>query len=312
MASFKTLPCRPTMVDARDAIVAADSGLNGGANRETIWRTFARHGLGYSARAIEADNFVFDGAGDLPADLAPGNRHPSIISQPAGTPGMGQTWTYQIFAEDLDGDALTYFLMEGPEGMTVNAAGLVEWEVVFASSRAKVKITVCQCFSRSHLYSREGEWGIKVFPEQRVQVSPNRLRVTDICVVAGADPQEQIFTRPPFLCIEIRSPGKTPCGTCRSASMTIPPSGCPTYGSLIPEQEEPGSAPRKAISKRRTPFCGLGTRISKSTWPAYSIPHDAGTVKSCTHRTRRQQAHFAPSTTSHSFDDFVNIGRAGR
>ncbi len=48
--------------------------------------------------------------------------------------------------------------------------------------------------------------GINVFPEQRVQISPTRFRVPDICVVAGPRPAEQIFTSPPFLCIEILSP----------------------------------------------------------------------------------------------------------
>ncbi len=47
--------------------------------------------------------------------------------------------------------------------------------------------------------------GIHVFPEQRVQVTPSRLRVPDVTVVAGPEPEEQILTSPPFLCIEILS-----------------------------------------------------------------------------------------------------------
>jgi Uma2 family endonuclease len=55
------------------------------------------------------------------------------------------------------------------------------------------------------LYSRRREWGIHVFPEQRVQVKPTRFRIPDICVVAGPEPGEQILTQPPFICIEILS-----------------------------------------------------------------------------------------------------------
>jgi Uma2 family endonuclease len=47
--------------------------------------------------------------------------------------------------------------------------------------------------------------GIHVVPEQRVRVKPTRYRIPDICVVVGAEPQEQVFTKPPFLCIEILS-----------------------------------------------------------------------------------------------------------
>lgn len=52
----------------------------------------------------------------------------------------------------------------------------------------------------------EKQLGIRVFPEQRIQVSRSRFRVPDVCVVCGPRPQEQIFTKPPFICIEILSP----------------------------------------------------------------------------------------------------------
>jgi Uma2 family endonuclease len=61
----------------------------------------------------------------------------------------------------------------------------------------------------AYLFNREKQWRIHVVPEQRVQVSPTRFRVPDVCVVAGAEPGEQIFTRPPVLCIEILSPEDT-------------------------------------------------------------------------------------------------------
>lgn len=45
-----------------------------------------------------------------------------------------------------------------------------------------------------------------VIHETRVQISPTRYRVPDLCVIAGPEPQEEIFTQPPFLCVEILSP----------------------------------------------------------------------------------------------------------
>jgi Uma2 family endonuclease len=54
-------------------------------------------------------------------------------------------------------------------------------------------------------YNRRKELPIAVFPEQRVQVSPTRFRVPDVCVTLGT-PAEQIFTKLPFICIEILSP----------------------------------------------------------------------------------------------------------
>lgn len=57
----------------------------------------------------------------------------------------------------------------------------------------------------SHFFVRRKEWNITVLTEMRVQVRPNRFRIPDICIVLG-DTQEQILTKPPFLCIEILSP----------------------------------------------------------------------------------------------------------
>ena len=46
-------------------------------------------------------------------------------------------------------------------------------------------------------------------PELRVQVSPTRYRVPDLCVLSAQAPEEQIITTPPLLCIEILSPEDT-------------------------------------------------------------------------------------------------------
>lgn len=56
-----------------------------------------------------------------------------------------------------------------------------------------------------YLGSREKQWGIHVVVEQRVQVKASRFRVPDVCAVKSDSPIEQIFTRPPFLCVEILS-----------------------------------------------------------------------------------------------------------
>ncbi|WP_299365032.1 M36 family metallopeptidase, partial [Winogradskyella sp.] len=46
---LKLQPCSPGFVDGRDAILAADIALYGGANQCIIWDAFAKRGLGFSA-----------------------------------------------------------------------------------------------------------------------------------------------------------------------------------------------------------------------------------------------------------------------
>ena len=52
--------------------------------------------------------------------------------------------------------------------------------------------------------------GYEVWVEQRIhtQPAPARYRVPDLCVTQG-EPPEDIFTEPPFLCLEILSPAGT-------------------------------------------------------------------------------------------------------
>jgi Uma2 family endonuclease len=61
-------------------------------------------------------------------------------------------------------------------------------------------------FART-LFEAAHPFGYEVWVEQRVrtQYEPRRYRVPDVCLTMG-DPLEDVFTSPPFLCIEILSP----------------------------------------------------------------------------------------------------------
>jgi Uma2 family endonuclease len=56
------------------------------------------------------------------------------------------------------------------------------------------------------LRPRRRESGVWAAVEQRVQVSPTKFRVPDVCVVLGGKPKEKILHTPPFVCIEVLSP----------------------------------------------------------------------------------------------------------
>jgi Uma2 family endonuclease len=53
--------------------------------------------------------------------------------------------------------------------------------------------------------NHEQEWGVQVVTEQRVQVSPTRVRIPDVALLTlGAQPD--VIVEPPLLVIEILSP----------------------------------------------------------------------------------------------------------
>jgi Uma2 family endonuclease len=52
----------------------------------------------------------------------------------------------------------------------------------------------------------EKEWNVRAIQEQRMRVSATRVRIPDVCVFYRGLPIEQVFTKPPLLCIEVLSP----------------------------------------------------------------------------------------------------------
>jgi Uma2 family endonuclease len=62
----------------------------------------------------------------------------------------------------------------------------------------------------SLLFRNKREAGVRVLTSQRVQVSPTRFRVPDVCVILASDPRDPIVKHPPFLCVEVLCELDTP------------------------------------------------------------------------------------------------------
>jgi Uma2 family endonuclease len=56
------------------------------------------------------------------------------------------------------------------------------------------------------LRNKQQDWNIRVVGENRVRVSPTRVRIPDVCVLSADLPRERIITHPPLLCVEVLSP----------------------------------------------------------------------------------------------------------
>jgi extracellular elastinolytic metalloproteinase len=53
---MRLTPPAPSMLDARNAILAADTATTGGQDRARLWDDFANHGLGYFASVVDGDD----------------------------------------------------------------------------------------------------------------------------------------------------------------------------------------------------------------------------------------------------------------
>jgi hypothetical protein len=101
---LKIQGCNPTFVVGRDAILAADQALTGGENQCTIWASFARRGLGYSAddggtTGRNDGTEAFDTHPDCASDFAG-----SVTAQPAvNTVAAGRTVPMMFDRPELSG-----------------------------------------------------------------------------------------------------------------------------------------------------------------------------------------------------------------
>ncbi len=142
---LKATVCSPSMIDARDAILAADQATNGGANRAAIWAVFARHGMGFSAAGVDGDAITgtrYDANYDQPPDLQ-AQKSPAITSDPLAIfTMMGSAYNYPVTATNPNGGTLNYALTVSPTGMTLGAAsGITNWTASFNLQRVKITVT---------------------------------------------------------------------------------------------------------------------------------------------------------------------------
>ena len=62
------------------------------------------------------------------------------------------------------------------------------------------------------------QWGVFGLTEQRVQISPSRFLVPDVCVLSVGGTTEDILSHPPLIVIEIMSPEDTMRRTAKKAA----------------------------------------------------------------------------------------------
>lgn len=89
MDAMKLQPANPSFTQARDAIIAADNALNGGADLFEIWTAFARRGLGANASTSNSSSGTVAVDFTVPAGLASltiSSTSPAAGSVVFGTP----------------------------------------------------------------------------------------------------------------------------------------------------------------------------------------------------------------------------------
>ncbi len=133
LMGMKLQPCSPGFLDARNAILAADSILYGFAHKCTIWKAFAARGMGYSAIQGSSNST----ADNTPAFDLPGGATLARTIMPVAVMG-GTSYTINLSATCACNAPLTnYKLVDTiPAGFTYSSSsgGTVAGQVVTFNS----------------------------------------------------------------------------------------------------------------------------------------------------------------------------------
>ncbi len=96
-------------------------------------------------------------------------------------------------------DTLEHYLTHSYEPDCDYVDGSIEDRNTGTRTHAALQVRV-----GSYLLSTYERYGMEVFIAVRIRVSATRVRIPDVCATVG-DPGEEVFTKPPFLCVEILS-----------------------------------------------------------------------------------------------------------
>ena len=193
--ALKLLPCIPSFVDMRDALLSAA----GDSRRAALWPIFARRGLGASARGDDLGlnhATLADAAFDLPDDLRTGsNRPPRFLGAPGDFAFANEAFIYTARAEDPNGDPITFRLLDGPADAVLNeATGRLTYRGKFTSQRVAIEATDGRGGRTVHVLLIYG--GSVLTPGRPIQISGDANSIgVGLIVVDGERDALQVTTR---------------------------------------------------------------------------------------------------------------------
>lgn len=177
---LKLQPCSPGFVDGRNAILAADEALTGGANALYIWRAFAKRGLGYSA--VQGSSNSTSGVVEA-FDMPPGMRRDLTFEAEAEAIPNGELAAFTLTFENgegldpLEGVVLSATLPENARyvpGSASDGGALVGDRIEWPAFEAGTGTTT----ERSFLLRAEAETETVVYFSDDMEEGPDNWEVS--------------------------------------------------------------------------------------------------------------------------------------
>tara|TARA_R110001599_G_scaffold233082_1_gene432254 strand:- start:3510 stop:8678 length:5169 start_codon:yes stop_codon:yes gene_type:complete len=107
------------------------------------------------------------------------NHNPVIVSEPVLSGPTRLEYTYQVQAQDEDGDSLSYNLITAPETMRISESGLISWTPAIG---AEGEYTIDILVTDGHEGSASQSYVLTIFPRPNTAPTISSLPETDVWV----------------------------------------------------------------------------------------------------------------------------------
>jgi hypothetical protein len=268
-----------SMLDARDAMLAADQMRYGGANQKALWLAFARRGMGVDARTPNADS-----SDPRPGFRSPRTRPAVVTFRPreGRHPARGRVY---IGRWEARATPVADTLRKTPLDATV-ALSPGSYDVLFAGpgtglTRSRITVRAGQRVTRTLRLARNlasATNGATVARASDGSLNPGSLiDDTEATSWAGVNTDASVDAKHPFVVVDLAG-GRHVIRSARVSAMLHP---APASGSDLPLAQDPDSGARFTALRRFALDTCVQTRSNRCTSPGarwkrvYTSPADA-------------------------------------
>ncbi len=264
-----------SMLDARDAMLAADRMRFGGANQAALWDAFARRGMGSNASTPDADS------GDPTPGFTSPRSTPATVkfTGPAGKVYIGD---YEARATPV-ADTISSTALSGTVKLTAGTYKLLFAAPGYGLTRSTITVTAGQSVTKSFSITpnlASAKNGAKVLGSSTGSLNSAALiDDTEGTSWAGVNTADSVDANSPWVAVDLAGTAARTIRSVRVSAMLHPAPPGPTDGLplLAAVDDDPDSGARfTALRRFAVEVCTTNCAAAHATWKRiYTSPADA-------------------------------------
>ena len=267
-----------SMLDARDAMLAADRMRFGGANQAALWDAFARRGMGSNASTPDADS------GDPTPGFASPRSTPATVKFAATGSPAGKVYIGDFEARATPvADTNSATALSSTAKLTAGTYKVLFVAPGYGMTRSTLTVSAGQAVTKTFIVTpnlASAKNGAKVLGSSAGSLNASALiDDTEETNWAGVNEADSVDTTSPWVAVDLAGTAARKISSVRVSAMLRPAPPGPTDGLplLANADEDPDSGARfTALRRFAVEVCTTSCAATTATWKRiYTSPADA-------------------------------------